>query len=96
MCVNFAATLQNIYRLALSLVNNQTVWVVNDEQKLEPRKVTVVREEGEYFYISDGLNIDDQLVLTLPEYPQAGMEVKVAGMQEMTSDAGETAAVEKL
>ncbi|WOC26187.1 efflux RND transporter periplasmic adaptor subunit [Pseudoalteromonas sp. N1230-9] len=95
--VNFAgATLQNIYRLPQSLVNNQTVWVVNDEQKLEPRKVTVVREEGEYFYISDGLNIDDQLVLTLPEYPQAGMEVKVAGMQEMTSDAGETAAVEKL
>jgi multidrug efflux system membrane fusion protein len=54
-----------------------------------------VREEGEYFYISDGLEVNDQLVLTLPEYPQAGMEVKIAGMKEMTSDA-ETAAVEKL
>ena len=94
--VSFAgATLQNIYRLPQSLVNNQTVWIVNDENKLEPRKVTVVREEGEYFYISDGLEVNDQLVLTLPEYPQEGMEVKVAGMKEMTSDA-ETAAVEKL
>ncbi|NIZ05781.1 efflux RND transporter periplasmic adaptor subunit [Pseudoalteromonas sp. HF66] len=94
--VNFAgATLQNIYRLPQSLVNNQTVWIVNDENKLEPRKVTVVREEGEYFYISDGLEVNDQLVLTLPEYPQEGMEVKIAGMKEMTSDA-ETAAVEKL
>ena len=94
--VNFAgAMLQNIYRLPQSLVNNQTVWIVNDGNKLEPRKVTVVREEGEYFYISDGLEVNDQLVLTLPEYPQAGMEVKIAGMKEMTSDA-ETAAVEKL
>jgi RND family efflux transporter MFP subunit len=94
--VSFAgATLQNIYRLPQSLVNNQTVWIVNGENKLEPRKVTVVREEGEYFYISDGLEVNDQLVLTLPEYPQEGMEVKIAGMKEMTSDA-ETAAVEKL
>ncbi len=94
--VNFAgATLQNIYRLPQSLVNNQTVWIVNGENKLEPRKVTVVREEGEFFYVSDGLEVNDQLVLTLPEYPQAGMEVKIAGMSKMTSDA-ETAAVEKL
>ncbi|MFP3458807.1 hypothetical protein R0J89_21390, partial [Psychrobacter sp. SIMBA_152] len=54
--VNFAGTmLNNIYRLPQELVNNQTVWVVNDEQQLEPRKVKVIREEGEYFYISDGL-----------------------------------------
>jgi RND family efflux transporter MFP subunit len=81
--VNFAgAMLNNIYRLPQSLVNNQTVWIVNENQELEPRKVTVVREEGEYFYISSGLNADDKLVTTLPEYPQKGMQVKVAGMGE--------------
>jgi len=74
--------LNNIYRLPQSLVNNQTVWIVNENQELEPRKVTVVREEGEYFYISSGLNADDKLVTTLPEYPQKGMQVKVAGMGE--------------
>ncbi|MEG3757563.1 efflux RND transporter periplasmic adaptor subunit [Pseudoalteromonas carrageenovora] len=79
--VNFAgATLNNIYRLPQALVNNQTVWVVNESQELEPRKVTVIREEGEYFYISSGLNADDQLVTTLPEYPQKGMPVKIAGV----------------
>ena len=79
--VNFAgAMLNNIYRLPQALVNNQTVWVVNENQELEPRKVTVIREEGEYFYISSGLNVDDKLVITLPEYPQKGMQVKIAGV----------------
>ncbi|MEL0641555.1 efflux RND transporter periplasmic adaptor subunit [Pseudoalteromonas aliena] len=79
--VNFAgATLNNIYRLPQALVNNQIVWVVNENEELEPRKVTVIREEGEYFYISSGLNADDKLVITLPEYPQKGMQVKIAGV----------------
>ena len=95
--VNFAgAMLENIYRLPQELVNNQTVWTVNEEQQLEPRKVKVIREEGEYFYISDGLNSDDQLVLTLPEYPQKGMAVKIAGMKSNNNDAVDSTTVEKL
>ncbi|GAA70945.1 MULTISPECIES: efflux RND transporter periplasmic adaptor subunit [unclassified Pseudoalteromonas] len=94
--VNFAGTmLNNIYRLPQELVNNQTVWIVNDEQQLEPRKVKVIREEGEYFYISDGLEADDQLVVTLPEYPQKGMAVKIAGLTE-SEDAAERTSTEKL
>lgn len=96
--VNFAGTmLNNIYRLPQELVNNQTVWVVNNEQQLEPRKVKVIREEGEYFYISDGLEANDKLVTTLPEYPQKGMAVKIAGLTETKStDAAENASTEKL
>lgn len=96
--VNFAGTmLNNIYRLPQELVNNQTVWVVNDEQQLEPRKVKVIREEGEYFYISDGLEANDKLVTTLPEYPQKGMAVKIAGLTETKStDAADNASIEKL
>lgn len=96
--VNFAgAMLENIYRLPQELVNSQTVWIVNAEQQLEPRKVKVIREEGEYFYISDGLEADDQLVMTLPEYPQKGMAVKVAGVQDVKKiDALDSAATEKL
>lgn len=96
--VNFAGTmLNNIYRLPQELVNNQTVWIVNDEQQLEPRKVKVIREEGEYFYISDGLQINDKLVTTLPEYPQKGMAVKIAGLTETkNTDAAENASTEKL
>ncbi|MEH6730752.1 MAG: efflux RND transporter periplasmic adaptor subunit [Pseudoalteromonas distincta] len=96
--VNFAgAMLNNIYRLPQELVNNKTVWIVNEEQQLEPRKVTVIREEGEYFYISDGLKTDDKLVITLPEYPQKGMAVKIAGLQNnKNTEALENASTEKL
>ncbi|GAA79541.1 efflux RND transporter periplasmic adaptor subunit [Pseudoalteromonas sp. BSi20495] len=96
--INFAgAMLNNIYRLPQELVNNKTVWIVNEEQQLEPRKVTVIREEGEYFYISDGLQADDKLVITLPEYPQKGMAVKIAGLQDTKkTEALENASTEKL
>lgn len=96
--VNFSgAMLENIYRLPQELVNNQTVWIVNEEQQLEPRKVKVIREEGEYFYISDGLEADDKLVMTLPEYPQKGMAVKIAGVPDtQQNDALDSAVTEKL
>ena len=70
-------TLENVYRLPQELVNNQTVWVLGSDQKLESRKVAVLREEGKFFLIGDGLHNNDQVILTLPEYPQVGMEVKL-------------------
>ncbi len=77
--VNFdGRTLKNIYRLPQELVHNDTVWVVNDNNQLESRKITVNKEVGEYFLVSDGLHDHDQLVVTLPEYPKEGQEVKIA------------------
>ena len=71
-------TLQQVYRLPQELVTNRTVWIVDEYNKLEPRKVDIIREEGAYFLIGDGLNNNDKIVITLPEYPQKGMEVKMA------------------
>ncbi len=77
--VRFAGKeLKKIYRLPQELVNNQTVWVVNGENKLEPRTVNVLREEGAFFLINTGIKEQDQVVLTLPEYPHKGMNVDVA------------------
>ena len=70
--------LSQIYKLPQELVNNSTVWVVDEQQKLQPKKVNVLRSEGPFFLIDKGLNNDEKLVLTLPEYPQEGMEVKLA------------------
>ncbi|MCG7499784.1 efflux RND transporter periplasmic adaptor subunit [Vibrio sp. Of7-15] len=77
--VQFAGkALKHIYRLPQELVNNRTVWVVNQHNQLEPKTVNVLREEGEFFLIGGGLNKQDQVVLTVPEYPQKGMTVKIA------------------
>ncbi|KHD25391.1 membrane protein [Vibrio caribbeanicus] len=69
--------LEQIYRLPQELVNNQQVWVVNENNELEPRTVNVVRAEKEFMLIAGGLSDDDQIVLTVPEYPQKGLLVDV-------------------
>ncbi|MFT4939640.1 MAG: multidrug efflux system membrane fusion protein [Paraglaciecola sp.] len=77
--VSFAGkTLNQIYRLPQDLVTNRVVWVVDDEQQLQPQRVEILREEGAYFLISEGVKNQDQVVTTLPEYPQKGMKVKIA------------------
>ena len=88
--VNFAGiTLQNVFKLPQELVTNKTVWVVENE-RLESRQVTILREEGEYFLISAGLSDNDKLVMTVPEYPQKGLQVKTAAQeQEFAVQVGE-------
>ncbi len=76
--VSFAGqTLNQVYRLPQELVNKRTVWIVDAEQTMQPKQVEVIREEGEYFIISSGLQSQDQLITTLPEYPQPGLKVKI-------------------
>ena len=77
--VSFAGrTLNQVYKLPQELVNNRVIWVLDEEQQMQPKRVEIVREEGEYFLISEGLKNQDKLVMTLPEYPQKGMKVKIA------------------
>lgn len=91
--VNIAGqTLQNVYRLPQELVTNRTVWVVDSEQKLQPKNVEVLREEGAFFLINSGLQNDDKLVMTLPEYPQKGMEVRLTKKDEKSKDDNELVA----
>lgn len=81
--VSFAGkTLNQVYRLPQELVNNRIIWLLDDEQQMQPQKVEILREEGAYFLISDGLQNQDTLVTTLPEYPQKGMKVKIAKPKE--------------
>jgi RND family efflux transporter MFP subunit len=86
--VNFdGQTLKNIYRLSQELVHNSTVWIVNENNKLESRKVSVNKAVGEFFLVSEGLYGQEQLVVTLPEYPKEGQEVKIAATKpEAESD----------
>lgn len=84
--VKFAGKeLEHIYRLPQELVNNRQVWVVNEENQLEPRTVNVLRAEKEFMLINQGLNDDDMLVLTVPEYPQKGLQVEVAAQNNQSS-----------
>lgn len=88
--VSFAGkTLNNVFKLPQELVTNKTVWVVENE-RLAAKQVTILREEGEYFLISEGLKDNDKLVRTVPEYPQNGQQVKTSAQeQEFAVQVGE-------
>ncbi|MDO6720408.1 efflux RND transporter periplasmic adaptor subunit [Psychrosphaera sp. 1_MG-2023] len=80
------APLNNVFRLSQDLVSNRKVWIIDEDNKLRVNKVEVVREEGEIYLIGSGLNENDKIVTTVPEYPQVGMEVRVAGTEAMEKD----------
>lgn len=66
----------NIYKLPQDLVNSESVWLLENNSNLTEAKVNVLRQEGKYFLINDGLQISDQVVTKLPEYPSEGMSVR--------------------
>jgi RND family efflux transporter MFP subunit len=75
--------LNNVFKLSQDLVTNNSVWIATDEQKLDIRRVEVIREEADYFIVGNGLQNGDNLVLTIPEYPQKDMEVLIAGQKDI-------------
>ncbi|WP_330997836.1 efflux RND transporter periplasmic adaptor subunit [Psychrosphaera haliotis] len=70
--------LNNIVKLSQDLVTNNKVWVLGDDNTITQKVVDVVKEEGKLFLIGGGLNSDDKIVETIPEYAQDGMKIKLA------------------
>ncbi|MDM7859925.1 efflux RND transporter periplasmic adaptor subunit [Alteromonas sp. ASW11-36] len=84
--VSFAGiVLEDVFRIKQDLVNKSAVWLLDENGQMQKRQVNVVREQGDYFLIDAGLHSGERIVLTLPEYPQTGMEVIV--IDENTTDA---------
>lgn len=69
--------LENVYKIPQALVNRRVIWTLDDENKMQSKPVNVVREEGKFFLINDGIDASDRIITSLPEYPQNGMEVKI-------------------
>lgn len=78
-------TLENIYKIPQELINKRQIWVLDSEDKLIPKAVTVVREVGSDFLIRADINSQDRIVMTLPEYPQSGMAVKVIANEKLVA-----------
>lgn len=74
-------TLHEVYRVPQELVTNQTLWTLDDDNKLQSHHVDVIREDGSDFLIQGDFNAS-KVVMALPEYPQNGMEVKVIASEE--------------
>lgn len=70
-------TLQNVYKIPQALINRRIIWTLDDENKMRSKPVSVIREEGKFFLVNEGILPTDRIVTSLPEYPQNGMEVKL-------------------
>ncbi|GAL31869.1 membrane fusion protein of RND family multidrug efflux pump [Vibrio maritimus] len=68
-------TVDNLFQVPQELVIDERVWVMDPEDKLIPKPVHVLREEQANFFIDSGIENGDELVLTVPEFPQIGMTV---------------------
>lgn len=69
-------TLDDVYKVPQELITNNRLWTLNNEEKLVSQQISVVREDGGYFLIRGQFD-SERVVMTLPEYPQNGMAVKV-------------------
>ncbi|WP_296052095.1 efflux RND transporter periplasmic adaptor subunit [uncultured Alteromonas sp.] len=70
-------TIDNVYRIPQELITRRQLWILDDADKLVAKPVEVVREVGSEFLIRVDITTSDRIVMTLPEYPQNGMAVKV-------------------
>lgn len=69
-------SLENVYRIPQTLITNRKIWTLDEDSNLSAHPVEVIREDGTDFLIRGNFNAKS-VVMSLPEYPQEGMPVKV-------------------
>ncbi|HEX7718715.1 MAG TPA: efflux RND transporter periplasmic adaptor subunit, partial [Woeseiaceae bacterium] len=69
-----------------ALRGNSELMFVDADDRLRIRAVDVLRMEGGYAYIAEGVEVGDRISLTAIESPVNGMRVRVEGTSEDTSD----------
>ena len=58
----FGMEMDNIFLLPRNNIRNESVWVVNSQMELTNRAVDIVRFEGEFALIGEGIEKGDRLL----------------------------------
>jgi multidrug efflux pump subunit AcrA (membrane-fusion protein) len=59
-----------------ALSRGTTLWIVDDESKIQPREVSIVRTDEQYAYVSDGIADGERFAVTPIDTPLPGMQVR--------------------
>lgn len=62
-----------------ALVDGASVWIVDDQDRLQPRRVSVAWGDGTYVYVDEGLVAGERIVTSPVAMPVRGMRVEVKG-----------------
>lgn len=60
-----------------SLTQGDTIWVVDEQYRIQPREVEIVRTDETFAFISSGLDNGDRYATTPIDQPLPGMQVRV-------------------
>ncbi len=70
---------ENVYVLPRSAVrSDQTVWVLNEDNKLEIRPIKLAAKTEESVFVSAGISNKDRVILTYIATPIQGMELRLS------------------
>jgi RND family efflux transporter MFP subunit len=73
-------TVESVYPVKRShFRDNNTVWILNDQDQLDIRNVKIAFMDSENVYVNEGLNEDEKLVVTDIAAPVEGMPLRIAG-----------------
>ena len=61
-----------------ALYKGTTVWLVDDDNRLEPAEIGIVRADTDYVYVDRGLEVGDRICITPMEQPLPGMPVRTS------------------
>ncbi len=62
-----------------SIQRGETLWVVDENMKMFPRKLSIVRSDDQFSYVDGGLEDGEQYCLTPIDQPLPGMRVRLSG-----------------
>jgi RND family efflux transporter MFP subunit len=84
-------TLTSVFPIKWSHVRgeNNKVWIMDDENKLEIRPVKVVFRDGDQVYINEGLSEGENLVITDIAAPVEDMPLRIASDEEDNPSGGQ-------
>lgn len=85
--------MENVYELPRWAVDFEGFVYVSEEGHLQRREVKVVRNQGEYAYVSDGLNPGDKVIVTrlVNPLPNTRLDIVPAAEESVTRDDPEQA-----
>ena len=62
-----------------AMQRGNTLWMVDESQKIRPREVEVIRRDDDYVYVGTGVDEGETYCLTPLDQPLPGMQVRVSG-----------------
>lgn len=65
-----------LYAIPQDALYNGKVWLLQPDMTMAQQDVEIVRQSGKIAYVKAGLTDGQQLILTVPNFPQAGMAVR--------------------